>query len=109
MPSFGFFACPDCIQNFRLRNWPIPNLEACAKVFIVCPDCKNTLEFFAFEIDIVRNGELGDSSVEILRTGPVERFPKDYRRDMRLKVQITRRQNLEQYGLLWGSMKRGSN
>jgi hypothetical protein len=94
MASFGYFACHHCIQNFRLRNWPIPNLPACAKVFVVCPGCKNTLEFFAFEIDIVRNGEPGEHSVELLRTGPVEGFPKDYRRDMRLRVQITRRQNL---------------
>jgi hypothetical protein len=61
------------------------------------------LEFFAFEIDIVRNGESGDSGVEIVRTGPVEVFPKDYRRDMRLRVLITRRQNLEESGLPWGN------
>jgi hypothetical protein len=65
----------------------------------VCPGCKNTLEFFSFEIDIVRNGEPGAHNVEVLRTGPVEPFPKDYRRDMRLRVLITRRQNLEQFGL----------
>jgi hypothetical protein len=51
MPSFGFFACPRCIQDFRLRNWPTPNLPACAKVFVVCPGCTNTLEFFAFETE----------------------------------------------------------
>ncbi len=99
MPSYGWFPCPHCIQGFNLLNWPIPKLSNSAKVFIVCPDCKNTLEFFAVEIDIIWAGDPRGRCVEVLRIGPVEPMPKDYFRDLTLRVQISRRQSEEKYGL----------
>jgi hypothetical protein len=89
MPSYGWFPCRHCIQGYDLLNWSIPNLHQRAKVFIVCPGCKNTLEFFAFEIDIIRNGESGKRCGEVLHTGPVEPLPKDYHRDLSLRTQIS--------------------
>ncbi len=95
MPSYGWFPCPHCIQGFNLLNWPIPNLPNRAKVFILCPECKNTLEFFAVEIDIIRAGEPQEPCVEILRIGPVEPMPRNYFRDLSLRFQIFRREILE--------------
>ncbi|MGB7846852.1 MAG: hypothetical protein WBL63_14650 [Candidatus Acidiferrum sp.] len=99
MPSFGWFPCHHCVQGFHLLKWPIPNLHDRAKVFVICPGCKNTLEFFAFEIDIIWNGEPGEGCAEVLQTGPVEPMPKNYIRNMSLLFEITRRRNAEQYGL----------
>jgi hypothetical protein len=95
MPSYGWLPCHHCIQGFDLLNWPIPNLQQRAKVFIVCPGCKNTLEFFAFEIDIICNGEPSKLRAEIFKIGQVEPMPKDYHRDLLLRTQISRKQNLE--------------
>jgi hypothetical protein len=99
MPSFGWFPCHHCVEGYHLLNWPIPNLPDRARVFVVCPGCKNTLEFFAFEIDIIRNGEPGQRCAEVLRTGPVGPMPKDYFRNLSLRFEINRRRNLEEYGL----------
>jgi len=62
MPSYGrgWIACHHCIQDYHLLNWPIRNLPNCAKVFVVCPDCNNVLEFFAWEIDITLSGTPGE-------------------------------------------------
>jgi hypothetical protein len=101
MPSYGWFPCYHCIQGFHLLNWPIPNLPNCAKVFIVCPDCRNTLEFFAFEIDIIHAGEPRGRCAEVVRTGPVAPTPQNYFRDLSLRIRISRRNNLEGCGLSW--------
>jgi hypothetical protein len=101
MPSFGWFPCHHCVDGFHLLNWPVPNLHNCAKVFIVCPGCKNTLELFAWEIDVIKNGQPSGRCAEVQRTAPVEPLPKDYMRNMSLRFEITRRRHLRESGLPW--------
>jgi hypothetical protein len=64
---FGNYACQHCIQDCDVLGWPIKNLHKHAKVFIICPGCKNTLELFACEIDTILNGEPTTSSNQLTR------------------------------------------
>jgi hypothetical protein len=38
-PTFGYFDCPHCIQDFDLLGWPPRNRAKKAKIFIDCPGC----------------------------------------------------------------------
>jgi hypothetical protein len=102
MPSFGCFDCPHCIQDYDLLGWPPSNLAKNAKIFIVCPGCGHTLEFFAVEIDQIKNGFPGDRRAESFRVGPVEPLPHGFVRNMKLRLDVV----VRKHNLSGGYMKR---
>jgi hypothetical protein len=97
---FGNYACPHCIQDYDVLNWPVKGVHKHAKVFIVCPGCHNTLELFACEIDTILNGEPRQRRAEVLRTEPGT-LPKGYRYNLKLRIDICIRRDMEKYGLEW--------
>jgi hypothetical protein len=94
MPSFGCFDCPHCTQDYDLIGWPPPNLAKNAKVFIVCPGCGKTLEFFAMEIDQIKNGFSGDRQAKSFTVGPAEPLPPNFVRNMNLRIDVIRKHTL---------------
>jgi hypothetical protein len=94
MPFFGWFDCPHCIQDFDLIGWPPPNLPKNAKVFIVCPGCGNTVQFFAVEIDQIKNGFPVDLRAESFTVGPAAPLPLNFLRNMNLRIDVIRKQTL---------------
>jgi hypothetical protein len=54
MPSYGWFPRHRYVEGFHLLNWPVLNLHDPEKFSSPAPAAKNTLEFFAWEIDVIR-------------------------------------------------------
>jgi hypothetical protein len=95
MPSFGCFDCPHCIQDYDLIGWPPANLAKNAKVFLVCPGCGKTLEFFAVEIDQIKNGFPGNRQVNTFTVGPAAPLPVNFVRNMNLRIDVIRKHTLD--------------
>lgn len=56
--TFGFFECPVCIDFFLVPDWHTRKLPLLARVNILCPECKQTIQVHAVEIDTVHNTEI---------------------------------------------------
>jgi hypothetical protein len=96
----GWFPCKYCIKGFSLFGWPPNHVSPNAKVTVVCPGCGISLSLYAWEIDVIGAGLPADPVAQSFAVGPVEAMPKGYVRDLNLRFEVFRRQNLEKYGLL---------
>jgi hypothetical protein len=51
--TFGFFDCPVCVDFYLVPDWNVRSRPLLSHVHVFCPECHNTIQVCAVEIDTV--------------------------------------------------------